>query len=79
MNGTTWNQAGTFTDSLVVTGLAPYAWNYSVTPSQAPALTATFDWFHNLALRWDAGGGDSNLYPCERNQFLYNVKCVHCR
>ena len=48
-NGTTWNQAGTFTDSLVVTGLAPYAWNYSSTPSQAPALTATFDWFHNLA------------------------------
>ena len=48
-NGTTWNQAGTFTDSLVVTGLAPYAWNYSTTPSQAPALTATFDWFHNLA------------------------------
>ncbi len=48
-NGTTWNQAGTFTDSLAVTGLAPYAWNYSVTPSQAPALTATFDWFHNLA------------------------------
>jgi hypothetical protein len=47
-NGTTWNQAGTFTDSLVVTGLAPYAWNYSTTPSQAPALTATFDWFHNL-------------------------------
>jgi hypothetical protein len=47
-NGTTWNQAGTFTDSLVVTGLAPYAWNYSATPSQAPALTATFDWFHNL-------------------------------
>ena len=33
----------------VVTGLAPYAWNYSATPSQAPALTATFDWFHNLA------------------------------
>jgi hypothetical protein len=47
-NGTTWNQAGTFTDSLVVTGLAPYAWNYSTTPSSAPALTATFDWFHNL-------------------------------
>ncbi|HXP09345.1 MAG TPA: chitobiase/beta-hexosaminidase C-terminal domain-containing protein, partial [Acidobacteriaceae bacterium] len=47
-NGTTWNQAGSFTDTLVVTGLAPYAWNYSTTPSQAPALTATFDWFHNL-------------------------------
>jgi hypothetical protein len=47
-DGVTWNQAGTFTDSLVVTGLAPYAWNYAVTPSNAPALTATFDWFHNL-------------------------------
>jgi hypothetical protein len=47
-DGVTWNQVGTFTDSLVVTGLAPDAWNYSTTPSQAPALTATFDWFHNL-------------------------------
>ncbi len=48
-NGVNWNQLGTFTDSLVVTGLAPYAWNYNATPSQAPALTASFDWFHNLA------------------------------
>jgi Legume lectin domain/Chitobiase/beta-hexosaminidase C-terminal domain len=48
-DGSTWNQVGTFTDSMVVTGLAPYAWNYSTTPSAAPALTATFDWFHNLA------------------------------
>jgi hypothetical protein len=47
-DGVTWNQAGTFTDSLAVTGLAPYAWNYSTTPSQATALKATFDWFHNL-------------------------------
>ena len=47
-DGVNWNQLGTFTDSLVVTGLAPYAWNYTGTPSQAPALTATFDWFHNL-------------------------------
>jgi cytochrome c len=47
-DGATWNQVGTFTDSLAVTGLAPYAWNYSTTPSQATALTATFDWFHNL-------------------------------
>jgi hypothetical protein len=48
-DGTTWTQVGTFTNSMVVTGLAPYAWNYSTTPSAAPALTATFDWFHNLA------------------------------
>ena len=47
-DGVTWNEVGAFTDSLVVTGLAPYAWNYSLTPSQAPALTASFDWFHNL-------------------------------
>jgi hypothetical protein len=47
-DGVNWNQLGTFTDSLVVTGLAPYAWNYNGTPSQAPALTASFDWFHNL-------------------------------
>ncbi len=48
-DGVNWNQLGTFTDTLVVTGLAPYAWNYNATPSQAPALTASFDWFHNLA------------------------------
>ncbi len=48
-DGVNWNQLGTFTDTMVVTGLAPYAGNYSSTPSQAPALTATFDWFHNLA------------------------------
>jgi hypothetical protein len=47
-DGVNWNQLGTFTDSLVVTGLAPYAWNFGVTPAQAPALTASFDWFHNL-------------------------------
>ncbi len=48
-DGVNWNQLGTFTDTLAVTGLAPYAWNYNATPSQAPALTASFDWFHNLA------------------------------
>ncbi len=32
-----------------MTGLAPYAWNYNASPSNAPALTAKFDWFHNLA------------------------------
>jgi cytochrome c len=47
-DGVNWNQLGTFTDTLTVTGLAPYAGNYGATPSQAPALTATFDWFHNL-------------------------------
>ncbi len=48
-DGVNWNQAGSFTDSLTVTGLAPYAWNYNATPSKAPAITAKFDWFHNVA------------------------------
>jgi Chitobiase/beta-hexosaminidase C-terminal domain/FG-GAP-like repeat/Beta xylosidase C-terminal Concanavalin A-like domain len=47
-DGVNWNQAGSFTDSLTVTGLAPYAWNYNATPSKAPAITAKFDWFHNV-------------------------------
>ena len=48
VDGVNWNQAGSFTDSLTVTGLAPYAWNYNATPSNAPAITAKFDWFHNV-------------------------------
>jgi lysophospholipase L1-like esterase len=48
-DGVNWNNVGSFTDSLVVTGLAPYAWNYNATPSKAPAITAKFDWFHNLS------------------------------
>jgi hypothetical protein len=47
-DGSTWTTAGSFTDSLSVTGLAPYAWNYNSTPSKAPAITAKFDWFHNV-------------------------------
>jgi Chitobiase/beta-hexosaminidase C-terminal domain/Beta xylosidase C-terminal Concanavalin A-like domain len=47
-DGVNWTEAGSFTDSsLTVTGLAPYGWNYQTTPSNAPALTASFDWFHN--------------------------------
>lgn len=47
-DGVNWNQAGSFTDSLTVTGLAPYAWNYNSTPKNAPAITAKFDWFENV-------------------------------
>ena len=47
-DGNTWTTAGSFSDSVTVTGLAPYAWNYNSTPSKAPALTAKFDWFHNV-------------------------------
>ena len=47
-DGVNWNSAGSFNNSLVVTGLAPYAWNYNSSPSNAPAITAKFDWFHNV-------------------------------
>ncbi len=46
-DGVNWIKAGTFSDTLTVTGLAPYGWNYQSTPSKAPAVTASFDWFHN--------------------------------
>jgi Chitobiase/beta-hexosaminidase C-terminal domain/Beta xylosidase C-terminal Concanavalin A-like domain/FG-GAP-like repeat len=47
-DGANWTQAGSFTDtSLIVTGVAPYGWNYQTNPSNAQALTASFDWFHN--------------------------------
>jgi Chitobiase/beta-hexosaminidase C-terminal domain/Beta xylosidase C-terminal Concanavalin A-like domain/FG-GAP-like repeat len=48
-DGINWNQLGSFTNSQVVSGLAPYAWNYNATPANAPAVTAKFDWFHNVA------------------------------
>ena len=68
-DGATWNLAGTFTDNLVVTGLAPYAWNYSLTPSQAPALTATFDWFHNLASSQPAAAATPAFSPASGTSF----------
>ena len=46
-DGVNWIEAGSFSDSLTVTGLAPYGWNYQSTPSRAPAVTPSFDWFHN--------------------------------
>jgi hypothetical protein len=68
-DGVTWNQLGTFTDSLVVTGLAPYAWNYNTTPSQAQALTATFDWFHNLASSGTLVAATPTFTPASRTSF----------
>jgi hypothetical protein len=47
-DGVTWTQAGSFSDSLAVTFIGPFAGNNNSTPANAPAITATFDWFHNL-------------------------------
>jgi lysophospholipase L1-like esterase len=68
-DGVTWNKVGSFTDSLVVTGLAPYAWNYSATPSAAPALTASFDWFHNLATSGPATVATPTFTPASGTSF----------
>src|SRR3984957_4561767 len=47
-DGVNWTKAGSFTDSsLTVSGLALYGSNYQSTPSNAPAITPSFDWFHN--------------------------------
>jgi hypothetical protein len=47
-DGVTWTQAGSFSDSLAVTFIGPFAGNNNSTPADAPAITAKFDWFHNL-------------------------------
>ena len=47
-DGTNWTQAGSFADSsLTVTGLALYGSNFQSNPANAPAITPSFDWFHN--------------------------------
>jgi len=48
-DGMNYIHAGSFTDVLTVSAIGPYAWNYNKTASQAPALTATVDYFYNLA------------------------------
>ena len=76
-DGVNWNQLGTFTDGLVVTGLAPYAGNYGVTPSQAPALTATFDWFHNLAGSGTPVAATPTFSPASGTSFSVDFECVY--
>src|SRR3984957_12540656 len=47
-DGVNWTKAGSFTDSsLTVSGLALYGSNYQSTSASAPAITPSFDWFHN--------------------------------
>ncbi|MCU1294197.1 MAG: hypothetical protein JWP08_3047, partial [Bryobacterales bacterium] len=56
-NGTSYTTLGSFSQSLSVTAIGPYAWNYNSNPSQAPALTAAVDYFYNLG---SGGGGGTN-------------------
>jgi regulation of enolase protein 1 (concanavalin A-like superfamily) len=54
-DGNTYTTAGSFSATLNVSAIGPYAWNYNVTPSQAPAINAAVDYFHNVS-----GGGGTN-------------------
>ena len=72
-DGVTWNQAAVFTDSIVVTGLAPYAGNYDGTPAQATAVTASFDWFHNLGASGPAAAATPTFTPANGTSFSSTV------
>ncbi len=68
-DGVNWNQQGSFTSNLAVTGLAPYAWNYNATPGNAPALTAKFDWFHNFTQTTPATAAAPTFSPASGTTF----------
>ena len=77
-DGVNWTEAGSFTDSsLTVTGLAPYGWNYNATPSNAVAVTASFDWFHNTTT--SATVATPTFNPAERDHLFFYAECVDCR
>ena len=48
-DGASYQPGITFTQSLNVSAIGPYAWNYNTTPANSPALNAAVDYFYNLA------------------------------
>jgi regulation of enolase protein 1 (concanavalin A-like superfamily) len=48
-DGATYLSAGGFSQSLAVSAIGPYAWNYNSPPANAPATTAVVDYFYNLS------------------------------
>ncbi len=47
-DGNNYTTGGTFNQSLTVSAIGPYAWNYNNNPSASPAITAAVDNFYNL-------------------------------
>ncbi len=47
-DGSSYSSAVTFSQSLAVSALGPYAWNYNVVPGNSPPITAAVDYFYNL-------------------------------
>lgn len=58
-DGTHYTSAGSFTLAITVAQIGPYAWNYSVNPASAPALTSSIDYFYNLVTTASSGSGGS--------------------
>jgi hypothetical protein len=48
-DGLRWTPAGSFTQAFTMTEIGPYAGNSGTTASNAPAFTATINYFHNIA------------------------------
>jgi regulation of enolase protein 1 (concanavalin A-like superfamily) len=48
-DGVSYTAAGSFSQSITVSGVGLYAWNYNGNPSSAPALTASVDSFENVS------------------------------
>lgn len=48
-DGVNYLSAGSFSQTLGVSAVGPYAWNYNSTPANAPATTAAVDYFYNLS------------------------------
>jgi hypothetical protein len=46
IDGSEWVQAATFTDSKIPTSIGPFASNYNATPTKAPPVTMSVNWFN---------------------------------
>ena len=57
-DGVNYQPGITFTQSLNVSAIGPYAWKYNNTAASSPALTAAVDYFYNLR---GGGGGTTPL------------------
>lgn len=62
LDGATWVEAGTFTHSLAVTAVGPWAGNHGTSSSEPPPLDAAFGHFRSLA-DGGGGGGDDTTAP----------------
>jgi hypothetical protein len=46
IDGAEWVQAAAFTDAKIPTSIGPFASNYNATPTKAPPVTMSVNWFN---------------------------------